>query len=162
MRELGGEEQDGVSEPRYPSERRPIRDGLLCGPLSDLSRVHLAGAKCATCEEVSLGSNSVCPNCGSDAVEAVALGDQGVLWTYTIVRHKPPGDYRGPDPFQPFGMGLVELPDGIRVLAPLGGGVADLRIGLPLRFHPLVRTDTDGGETVAFEFTPELSESANV
>jgi uncharacterized OB-fold protein len=145
-----------------PKMRRPIRDGLLCGPLGDLSAVHLAGARCATCAEVSLGSSAVCPNCGSDAVEAIALGDHGVLWTYTIVRHKPPGDYRGPDPFEPFGMGLVELPDGVRVLAPLGGGLADLSIGLAMRFRPLVRIDDDGGETVAFDFAPELSEPAHV
>ncbi|MDB5459618.1 MAG: putative nucleic-acid-binding protein [Caulobacteraceae bacterium] len=151
-----------MNEPRYASERGPIRDGLLCGPLSDVSQVRLAGAKCATCKEISLGSNDVCPNCGSDAVEAVALGDRGTLWTYTIVRHKPPGDYRGPDPFQPFGMGLVELPDGIRVLAPLGCDVAELRIGLAMRFHPFVRIDADGGETVSFDFTPQPSESANV
>jgi uncharacterized OB-fold protein len=150
-----------VSEPRYASERRPIRERLLCGSLSDVSKVHLAGTKCANCKETSLGSNDVCPNCGSGAVETVTLEDHGTLWSYTIVRHKPPGDYRGPDPFQPFGMGLVELPDGIRVLAPLGCRVADLCIGLAMRFHPFVRIDADGSETVCFDFTLQLSEAAN-
>jgi hypothetical protein len=59
-------------------------------------------------------------------------------------------------------MGLVELPDGIRVLAPLGGDPADLHIGLTMRFHPFVRIDADGGETVSFDFTPQPSESAHV
>jgi uncharacterized OB-fold protein len=135
--------------------RVPIRDGLLAGSLFDLDRISLAGCKCASCGETSLGTRTLCANCGRDTVKDVALSRHGVLWTYTIVRHKPPGDYRCPDPFQPFGLGLVELPDGVRVMAPIICDIADLRIGLPLQFQPYVRSDADGREVVAFAFAPE-------
>ena len=55
----------------------------------------------------------------------------------------------------PFGLGLVELPDGIRVLSPIDAPPEQLQIGMPLQFHPYVlRTDEGGAEIVAFSFQP--------
>ena len=133
-------------------ERVPIREGLLSGPLSQLERVTLAGCKCTNCGETSLGSKSICPNCGRDTVQEVPLGSRGVLWSYTVVRHRPPGNYKGPDPFVPFGLGLVELPEGLRVLSPIHCDIDKLKIGLELQFKPYVRQDADGREVVAFMF----------
>jgi uncharacterized OB-fold protein len=145
-----------------PAGRSPIREGLLAGDLSNLEQVRLAGTQCSVCREVSLGQSQVCPNCGSDAVAAISLGRQGVLWSFTVVRHKPPGDYRGPEPFAPFGMGLIELPEGIRVLAPIDCDVDGLRIGMALQIHPSVRPEADGGEVVYFDFTPAESSPIHV
>lgn len=135
-------------------ERVPIRDGLLAGSLTQLDRVSLAGCKCTSCGETSLGAKSICPNCGRDTVQEIALSKRGVLWSFTVVRHRPPGNYKGPDPFVPFGMGLVELPDGLRVLSPIHCDIERLRIGLELEFTPYVRHDEDGREVVAFAFEP--------
>ena len=49
---------------------------------------------------------------------------------------------------------LVELPEGIRVLAPLGGAVDALHIGQPLVFSPTLLKGDAGAEIVAFEFVP--------
>lgn len=131
--------------------RVPVREGLLSGPLSDLGKVRLTGCKCTSCGETSFGSRAVCPNCGCDTVRDVALSDRGVLWTYTVVRHRPPGNYKGPEPFVPFGLGLVEVPEGVRILAPIDCDIDKLKIGLALRFKPYVRKD-EGREVVAFTF----------
>ena len=144
------------------SKRVPIREGLLAGSLFDLDQVRLAGSKCTGCGETSLGTMSVCANCGRDTVRAVALSERGVLWSYTVVRHKPPGDYRGPDPFVPFGLGLVELPDGLRVMSPIECKLDELKIGLELHFRPYVRMDADGREVVAFAFVPETQGAGHV
>jgi hypothetical protein len=85
----------------------------------------------------------------------VSLGDRGVLWSFTVVRHRPPGNYKGPEPFVPFGLGLVELSDGLRMLSPIQCDIDKLKIGLELRFKPYVRQDA-GRDVVAFTF-----ESAN-
>lgn len=137
------------------SSRVSIRDGLLAGPLEHLDQIHLNGTKCGSCGEASLGANAICPNCGGTDVSPLVFGDGGTLWTYTVVRNKPPGDYRGPDPFKPFALGLVELPEGLRVLAPLDADPATLKIGDRYRFHPFVHhTDSEGREVIAFNYQP--------
>jgi uncharacterized protein len=133
--------------------RIPIREGLFAGSLDDLAAVHLQGSRCRDCGEVTLGQNSNCPNCGGHSTDPIELADHGSLWTYTVIRHKPPGDYRGPDPFKPFCLGLVELPDGIRVLAPIEGDVESMKIDLPLRLRISVHhTGSHVEEVVGFAF----------
>src|SRR3954471_6690917 len=124
--------QSTMDHDKVIGARVPIRDGLLTEPLSDLAQVRLMGSRCADCSETSLGRHAICPNCGKAATNPLPLSPRGRLWTYTIVRHRPPGDYKGPDPFEPFGLGLVELPDGVRVLAPIECDLAALKIGLEL------------------------------
>jgi uncharacterized protein len=136
------------------SERASIREDLLTGPLSNLDEVRLVGSRCSDCSETSLGRAALCANCGQATVTHIPLSNRGVLWTYTVVRHRPPGDYKGPDPFVPFGLGLVELPEGLRVLAPLHCDITQLKIGLELRFKPVLRKESDGREIVSFSFEP--------
>lgn len=135
------------------SGRTPLREGLLSGSLDQLGDVRLTGSRCAACGEVSLGETSLCPNCGGGSVETVALAERGVLWSFTVIRHRPPGDYQGKDPFEPFGLGLVELPDGLRVLSPIDGDIAALEVGMKLRFEAYARA-TPKGERVLFTFRP--------
>lgn len=137
------------------AERVPIRDDLLWGPLQDLAAVRLAGSRCRTCDEVSLGRAALCPNCGGDALEAGPLAEEGVLWTYTVVRNRPPGTYRGPEPFAPFCVGLVELADGIRVVARVEAEIDRVEIGMPLRLRVFVHHRNDAGqEVIGFAFAP--------
>ncbi len=141
-------------------QRAPVREGLLSSPLDNLDAVTLTGSRCGSCGETALGSSDLCQNCGSAELTSIPLSKVGTLWTYTVVRHRPPGDYRGPDPFRPFGLGLVELAEGIRVLSPIGGGVSELRIGQALIFKPTILRGDDGGELIAFEFAPIDGEGA--
>jgi uncharacterized protein len=135
--------------------RVPIGDGLLTAPLSCLESVRLVGSKCVVCGEVSLGTVTSCANCGGDKFSTISLANTGVLWSYTVIRNRPPGDYCGPEPFVPFAEGLVELPDGIRVLSPLGGDIDKLAIGMKMRFeaHKFYQ-NADGAEVIAFKFVP--------
>jgi uncharacterized OB-fold protein len=135
--------------------RVSIRDGLLTGPLDQLDQVRLGGTKCKSCGEASLGANAICPNCGGTDVAPLAFSPKGTLWTYTVVRNKPPGDYKGPEPFAPFALGLVELPEGLRVLAPLDAALDGLKIGDAYTFHPFVHhRDAEGREVIGFNFKP--------
>ena len=43
-------------------------------------------------------------------VEPVALSRRGTLWSWTTQGFEPKEPYRGPQPFQPFLIGYVELP----------------------------------------------------
>ena len=81
------------------------------------------------------------------------MANDGTLYTYTVVRHRPPGNYRGPDEFEPFGIGLVEVDSVIRVMAPLKSKIEDLKIGMKVRFHPYsLRTNDAGDEVIAFAY----------
>lgn len=141
-------------------ERVPIREGLFAGDLSDLPSVRLQGSRCGACGETSLGHHDLCPNCSSNAMADLPLSAEGTLWTFTVSRHRPPGNYRGAEPFTPFGLGLVELAEGIRVMTPLDGDIDSLRIGMPAHFAPYVRHD-DEQDVVAFLFRTALEENSD-
>lgn len=134
--------------------RRPIREGLFHGPLEDFRALALAGTACASCGEVTLGASTLCLNCGAaEGLRTIALGHEGELLTWSVIRHKPPGDYRGPEPFEPYGLGLVALREGLAVVSPLRGDIASLAIGKAVHFeaHPLY-VDPAGAEVIAFRF----------
>ena len=133
---------------------RPIREGLLAGELTSLDNVALAGTACSSCGEVTLGHVALCANCGSDATKPLRLSNDGTVYTFTVARHKPPGDYRGPEPFEPFGYALVELPEGLRVVTRVDCDVETLHVGMPVRFTPYLRHDKDGSLTVTFTYKP--------
>jgi uncharacterized OB-fold protein len=88
-------------------------------------------------------------------MEEISLGRKGNLWTYTVIRHRPPGDYKGPDPFVPFGLGLVELPEGIRVLSPIHCDLKKINVGMDLELEIYsLFTDENNNEVMAFRFRP--------
>ena len=132
----------------------PVRQGLVNGGGEVSDDVELLGSKCASCGEVSIGTNTGCLNCGGNELESIKLAREGTLWTYTVIRHKPPGDYLGPDPFEPFALGLVELADGVRIMAPLVGDVEGFEIGSRVELVPWVLAANDGKAYRAFRFAP--------
>ena len=133
----------------------PIKEGLFTGSLSAAEQVRLMGSRCKNCSEISLGKQQTCPNCGGVDLEGIPLSRRGKLWTYTVIRHKPPGDYKGPNPFVPFGLGLVEIPEGIRVLSPIQCDPEKMKVGMELELEvfPLF-TDENSSEVMAFRFRP--------
>jgi len=74
----------------------------------------------------------VCPYCGHDTIEATELSTAGTLWGWTSVMVAPAG-YTGE---LPYGFGVVELPEGIRLIARLTEpDPAKLSFGEPMRLH---------------------------
>jgi uncharacterized protein len=88
-----------------------LRDGLLViddGPT-------LVGGRCRECESVCFPIQDVCPYCSEESVHEIKLSRAGTLWAWTAVTAAPPG-YEGP---VPYGFGVVELPEGVRVITRL-------------------------------------------
>jgi uncharacterized protein len=124
---------------------RPVREGLFTDS-------HLVGGRCGSCARYHFPAAETCPYCGSDDTTPVELSNTGTLWGWTVVTAAPPG-YRGE---APFGFGVVELPEGIRVISRVEeGDPARLSFGMPVRFAvtPL-RTDDDGTQVVTYTFVP--------
>lgn len=130
------------------NERVALWPGILAGPLDDLDAVRLAATRCSGCNEVSFGTNASCPNCGGSNVEGTALGPVGSLLTYSVIRHRPPGQYRGAEPFSPTGIALVGFPEGVAVVGLVEGAFETLEIGQSMRFSPHILYRNEAGEDV--------------
>lgn len=132
----------------------PIADGLFTWP-SDEPR--LVGSKCPDCGEVTFPAQTRCPACPGDACEQIELSARGTLWTWTIQNFPPPVPYAGDaKSFVPFGVGYVELPEGVRVEARLTENDAErLAIGMQMELvvEKFAERD-DGTEVVTFAFRP--------
>jgi uncharacterized OB-fold protein len=89
----------------------PVQPGLF----TETEPPHLLGGRCHSCGEHHFPRADVCPYCASDETEPAELSNSGRLWAWTAVTHAPPG-YRGPIPY---GFGVVELAEGIRVVTRL-------------------------------------------
>ncbi|MGQ9677265.1 MAG: Zn-ribbon domain-containing OB-fold protein [Chloroflexota bacterium] len=136
--------------------RIPVREGFFTEPLSNLDDVRLKGTRCRACGEVFLGRRVACEACLGSEMEDITLSDSGRLYTYTIIRYRPPGAYKGPDPHVPFAVGLVELPEQLRVMSRLTDCEFDrLEVGMPLKLvvAPFY-IDEQGREVISYSFKP--------
>jgi uncharacterized OB-fold protein len=137
--------------------RVPIQAGLFRWP-SESPR--LLASRCRACGELCFPQQESCPACTARDAESVELSPRGRLWTFTIQRFPPPTPpWIGPsDPgsFVPFGVGYVELPEGIRVEGRLTeNDPAKLEIGMEMELVvEKFQADADGNELVTFAFRP--------
>ena len=136
-------------------KRVPIKEGLLTDPLFPEDSVHLAGTACQDCGEVFFGKRNSCENCSGENMKGMAFSKRGRLWSYTVIGHPPPVGYKVPGPFKPFGLGLVELPEGIRILTPIDVEPDKIQMGMELEslVYPLY-VNEEGTEVMAFKFKP--------
>lgn len=119
----------------------------------DDGEARLVSGRCEACGRHHFPMADVCPWCSTGPVARAHLSRHGSLWAWTAVTAAPPG-YVGP---VPFGFGVVELPEGLRIVTRLG--VADpslLRFGQDMRLtlEPL-QTDVGGQDVVTWSFAPK-------
>ncbi|MBK5286875.1 MAG: OB-fold domain-containing protein [Acidimicrobiia bacterium] len=125
---------------------RPVVDGVF---RADPPR--LLGARCDGCGNASFPRLEHCPYCGSDAVVAVELAAHGTLWGWTTVLNAPPG-YLGT---VPYGFGVVELPEGVRIVTRLAVPDATWEHGQPMMLRIVeLGPAADGDMVTTWEFAP--------
>lgn len=136
------------------STAAPIEEGLFTWPAEEPA---LLGSQCPDCETVSFPQSNVCGNPGCNHEEPpdeITLSRTGTLYSYTI-HHTPlkePFEFHSP----PFGVGTVELPEGINVVSKLSTSDDNaLEIGMPVELS--VETLYEEGDTtyVTYCFGPE-------
>jgi uncharacterized OB-fold protein len=136
------------------SAERPIAEGLFTWPSPS---PQLIGSRCLSCGEVTFPFQQSCPACASESVEEILLSRRGSLWTWTIQRFPPPHPYIGdPKSFEPFGVGYVELPEGIRVEGRLTTADPEqLEIGQTMELViERFGEGEDGASLMTFAFAP--------
>lgn len=119
--------------------------------------VALVGSRCQACGShyfpQALGCRN--PDCDSTAVERVLLGRRGRLYSYTVQQYQPPPLFRMA-PWEPYAIGLVEVDEGLKVIAMLTGmDLDDLRIGTAVRLvaEPLY-VDEAGRSVLTYKYAP--------
>ncbi len=135
------------------SRRVPVVDGLFTetgeGP-------RLQGSKCPACGAHYFPRTGACnnPDCTGGATEEVALSPGGKLWSYTIQYYPPPPPFRFEQPFTPYAIGLVELPEGLRVLGMVSTDNPEgLRVGLDVELVlEKLYCNEDGDEMMTWKF----------
>ena len=131
----------------------PLADGLFTWPSDD---PQLIGSRCTACGATTFPQQASCPRCAGADMAPRPLPRSGTLWTFTVQGFRPKAPYVGPEPFEPYGVGYVELPGELLVearlterdpaLLPIGGA-------MELVIVPF-GADEAGEDLVTFAFRP--------
>ena len=118
----------------------------------------LIGSRCGACGATVFPVQTHCPKCSKAEMSDLGLPRRGTLVAWTTQGFAPGAPYIGPTgkDFVPFGVGLVQLDDLVRVESRLTeNDPAKLQFGMDveLTMIPFV-TDADGNEVVTFAFKP--------
>jgi uncharacterized OB-fold protein len=128
---------------------------------------HLLASRCTTCSNVVFPPVSsdagaaafYCrnPACDGEEHETVELSRRGTVWSYTDAQYQPPAPYiPQADPFEPFALAAVELPEGIVVLGQVaeGFGVGDLEVGAEVEVVVETLNTDESGERTIYRWRP--------
>ncbi len=128
-----------------------VRNGLFRGGGPGEPTVLLAG-RCTNCGSHLFPRADTCTYCAAADPEPVELTGPGTLWAWTAVTAPPPG-YEGD---VPFGVGVVEFPEGIRVIGRLTeNDPSALRAGQPMALLLVPLHD----DVLTYAFTPTSTSS---
>lgn len=133
------------------TETTPVQPGLF--RQDGRGKWRLVASQCDRCGQHHFPRLQNCPYCSSESCRERLVGETGTLYLFTTVVNRPPG-YRGE---VPFGFGVVELPEGLRVISRLTESDATrLRLGQGVRLvvTPL-HEDEDGRIVTSYAFRPE-------
>ena len=107
----------------------PIVEGLFTWPSDDPK---IIASRCKKCGTVSFPKAPFCqnPDCEKvrENIEQIELNKRGNLWSYTFQRYQPPAPFRY-EPFQPYALGMVDFPEGIRIWGIING-TENLEMGI--------------------------------
>ena len=135
---------------------RPAVEGWF----STSAEPRLLASRCTTCANLVFPPRAgFCrnPACDGEEHEAVTLSRRGRVWSYTDARYQPPPPYVPvSDPFRPFALAAVELPEGLVVLGQVadGYGVADLRVGAEVELVVETLYVDDTGDRTVWRWRP--------
>jgi uncharacterized OB-fold protein len=111
-----------LAERPYPVPDRdtaPFWEGVRNGEL----RIQ----RCSACNRHVFYPRAICPHCMADALAWVTASGRGTVYSFTVV-HRTSDEFRAEAPFP---VGLVELEEGVRLMARLD--VAEPVVGLPVQ-----------------------------
>jgi uncharacterized OB-fold protein len=125
----------------------------------------LIASRCDDCAATTFPVQDRCPRCGTSTMSELLLPRRGTLVSWTTQAYPPVVPYAGDETgknFEPFGVGLVQLDDVVRVEARLtesDPAKLDFDMEVELQIVPFY-VDADGTEIMTFAFAPVTDGSA--
>jgi len=137
----------------HHKNRVPIIEGLFTWPSDD---PRIIASRCKKCGAVSFPKRPFCPNpdCKKvrEDVEQIELSKRGTLYSYTAQLYQPPAPFRM-EPFEPYGIGMIDMPEGIRMLSILTRK-ENLKIGMPVEMTVGKLYEDEENEHITWMFNP--------
>lgn len=143
-----------------PKQQIPAVKGWFTMPPQE---PRLMASKCKSCGHYFFPPVTSCrnPNCTEKGgpLEDVLLNNRGKLINYTVNYYPPPPPYHSPDPFVPFGVGIVKLPEGISITGQIAAGYEEgLKMGIDMEvIIEKLYEDEQGNDVLAWKFRPVKS-----
>ncbi|HWM82263.1 MAG TPA: OB-fold domain-containing protein [Pseudolabrys sp.] len=132
---------------RTEAAPRFVAPGLVATDAAGAAR--LIGGRCRACQALSFPRAAVCTDCLSEDIEAVDLGTEGTLYSYSVV-HQAPKGWR-----VPYAVGYVDLPGDVRVFAHLDAPHDALAIDMKMTLATAVVADDPAGAPLSsYVFKP--------
>ena len=133
----------------------PVVEGLFA---ETANGPRLLGSLCATCSTPYFPKSTRCRNasCTEDKLEDATFGPRGTLWSYTVQHYPPPPPAKYDEPYVPYALGLIDMAEGLRVLARIStGDPQGLVVGCDVELVlERLYESADGGEVITWKFRP--------
>jgi len=124
----------------------PVREGIL---VEDAEGGRLLGNKCKCCGQLFFPKARFCFTCFNKDMEEAVLSRHGRLYSYTIA-HMPSTHFQ-----PPYAIGFVDLPEGVRVFAPLKMTEAKpFKVGMDMEVVIEKLWQEDDKQVIGYKFKP--------
>ena len=133
------------------NKRIPVEEGYFHIPDSSKEPAYFLGSYSPAADRHFWPRRKLCP-ITSEPVEDCDLPGEGVLYSWTFVERPWMGSMTAAVGGG-YGVGQIDLPEGVRIQALIDGQMGDWKIGMPMVFTPrTVAKDEDGNDlcTIAF------------
>lgn len=129
----------------------PLEEGYMVIPENPDKPARLLGSYSKAAKKSYFPIRKLCP-ITSEPVETVELSPEGVLYSWSFIMMPKMGSR---EKVAGYGVGQIDLPEGVRIQAPIDGKMGDWKIGMKMRLVPNpVVTDEDGTQYCGFKFIP--------
>jgi uncharacterized OB-fold protein len=133
----------------------PVAEALFNETADD---PRLLGSKCASCGTPYFPRSAVChnPECRESKIEEASFGPRGTLWSCAIQNYPPPAPARYEEPYTPYALGMVDMPEGLRVLGRISTDDPEsVQVGAEVELVlERLYLDENGNEVITWKFKP--------
>ena len=135
------------------TNQTPVAEGLFAetedGP-------RLLGSRCRSCDTPYFPKSAVChnPNCNASKMEDAQFGPKGTLWSYSVQYYPPPPPAKYDEPYVPYALALIDMPEGLRVLARVSTDDPEqVRVGADVELVlEKLYTSPEGDDVITWKF----------